>query len=313
MKRAFHIAMMALVFFVGATATTGDASGGREVLVIQSLSIAPYEAVFEGFQAVVQGPVERILLPDTDPVRLAERMRRRWPGAIFCIGRQALEAVSHFEGVPIVFAMVLEPPEADRESDGHSKRFTGIHMFVEPREQVRVFKRLFPELERMGVLYNPGRTMGAAAATAVESLGMKAVAVPISDPKQGVAALDAMVEKIDAFWMLPDLSVWSPETVEYLFLESLRRRIPVLTFSKKYVDMGAAVAVGIQPRYIGFQAGRIINRLPEEAPQGGAVTVYPDEIAVSVNRAIAEKLGKDSPNWTMKSRPPADHANQVPD
>lgn len=298
--------MMALVFFVGATATTGDASGGREVLVIQSLSIAPYEEVFEGFQAVVQEPVERILLPDADPVRLAERMRRRWPAAIFCIGRQALEAVSHFEGVPIVYAMVLEPPEAGRESDGYPKRLTGIRMFVEPREQVRVFKRLFPEVERMGMLHNPGRSLGAAAVAALESMGMNAVAAPISDPTQGVAALEAMVEKIDAFWMLPDLSVWSPETVEYLFLVSMSRHIPVLTFSKKYVDMGASVAVGIKPRYIGFQAARIINRLPEGELQGGAITVHPDEMAVFINTSIAEKLGKKILQWSVKTHPPVD-------
>jgi len=305
--------MMALVVFIGAIATTGEASGGKTVLVIQSLSIAPYEAVFEGFQKVVQGPVERILLPDADPARLAERMRQRWPAAIFCIGRQALDAVSHFQGVPIVYAMVLDPPESGPESDIHPKRLTGIRMVVEPREQVRVFKRLFPKVERMGVLYNPGGSMGVVAVKAVESLGVAAVAVPISDPKQGVAALDAMFADIDAFWMLPDLSVWSPETVEYLLLVSMRRQIPVLTFSKKYVDMGAAVAVGIQPRYIGFQAGRIVNRLPKEAPQGGAMTVYPDEIAVSINPTVAEKLAKDNPNWTMKSHPPADHENRVSD
>lgn len=296
-----------VLLFVGATGTTGETFGGKGVLVIQSLPIAPYQAVFEGFQKVVQAPVERILLPDTDPVRLAERMRRRWPAAMFCIGRQALEAVSHFKGVPIVYAMVLEPPESVPASDIHPNPLTGIRMFVEPREQVRVFKRLFPEVKRMGVLYNPGRSMGAAAVTAVEGMGMTAVAAPISDPKQGVAALDAMVADIDAFWMLPDLSVWSPETVEYLLLVSMRRRMPVLTFSKKYVDMGAAVAVGIEPRYIGFQAGRIINRLPEAAAQGGAKAVYPDEIAVSINTTFAEKLGKDDRHWSVKINPPGNH------
>lgn len=281
------------------------AYGEPDTLVIQSLKISPYDEVFEGFKETVQGSVERMLLTDTDPFRVAAHIKRRWPAAVFCIGGEALDSLRRIPSPPIVYAMVLDPPGTGSRRNDFSNRMTGIRMDTDPREQMEIFKEAFPKTKTVGMLYQPGGDSGKRAidaAEAVEAFGMKTLSVRISDAAQGVDALNTMAGRIDAFWMLPDLSVWSPETVEYLFLVSIRDRIPVLTFSMNYMKMGAVMAIGMTPRSVGRQAGEIVNRLGENDTAGEAAFLYPDKTRVAINMKIAEKLGAKDIRWSIKAR-----------
>ncbi|MFZ2948374.1 MAG: ABC transporter substrate binding protein, partial [Desulfuromonadaceae bacterium] len=65
----------------------------------------------------------------------------------------------------------------------------------------------------------------------------------------------------DLFWMLPDITVITPETAEAILLFSLENNIPILTFSEKYLERGAMLSIGIDPFDIGRQAGEMAQTL----------------------------------------------------
>ena len=64
--------------------------------------------------------------------------------------------------------------------------------------------------------------------------------------------------------VLPDITVITPETIEFLLLFSLENRIPVFTFSEKYVESGALMSIIIDAFDIGCQAGEMAKAIQAE-------------------------------------------------
>lgn len=100
-----------------------------------------------------------------------------------------------------------------------------------------------------------------------------------------------MKEKIDAFWMLPDITVITPETVKFLLLFSFENNIPLLAFSEKYVEAGAFMSTGIDAFYMGHQAGEMANKILSGRVVKDVQQVYARKLIVSTNLMIARKLG----------------------
>ena len=100
-----------------------------------------------------------------------------------------------------------------------------------------------------------------------------------------------MKEKIDVFWMLPDITVITPETVEFLLLFSFKNRIPLLAFSEKYLELGAFMSTGIDPFDMGAQAGEMANKILSGRQIKNVHQVLARKVVVSTNLMIAGKLG----------------------
>ena len=72
--------------------------------------------------------------------------------------------------------------------------------------------------------------------------------------------LEELKGKIDVFIMLPDVTVTNRETIDSMLLFSFRNRIPIFTFSEKYVEMGALAALIVNPYDLGAQTGEIVRK-----------------------------------------------------
>jgi len=105
-----------------------------------------------------------------------------------------------------------------------------------------------------------------------------------------------MQGEIDALWILPDVTVLAPESVQYMLLFSFRNKIPLLGLSENQARMGALFGLSFgSGRDIGIQAGEIANeilsgRRAEEIPFTTA-----RRLKLTVNLKTAGKLGLQVP------------------
>ncbi len=158
---------------------------------------------------------------------------------------------------------------------------------------------IFPGKKRIGVIYDP-RNTGAFfedAVKAARAAGLELISQQIHDPSRLPAALSAMQDRIDIFWMLPDPSVVTTENVDLLLRFSFQRAVPIFTFSRKYVDMGAVASLDLDPYDIGVQVGELANRLKTGS---GSVREYARTSLLTVNRNVAAKMGLAITDETMR-------------
>ncbi|MDD2320247.1 MAG: ABC transporter substrate binding protein [Geobacteraceae bacterium] len=260
-----------------------------DVLVVQKYRAKPYADVVRGFESVATGKVSLLVLEESsgeDPLR---EIRRRRPDLILALGADALSKVRRIGNIPIIYCMVLNPDPLLGSEDN----ITGISMSITPEKQLASLRKVLPKLDKIGTAYNPDK-MGSfveKARVAGQKMGIRLVAAKVERAKDFPRALESLPQDLDAYWMLPDSTVTTPETVEAMILFSIQTRIPVFTFSDKYLRMGAFMSVELDTIDLGKQAGRVAEKIRSGTAVGDIPRAYADHATTTVNQAVAEKFG----------------------
>ena len=268
----------------------GTAAAEFRVLAVQSFRVAPYESALAGFETACLCRIDRFILSERKGDDVRDAVRKTRPDAVLAIGREALAAAAEVRRIPVFYVMALDP----RPTAAQRENFYGVSMIVSPDAQLEILSSALPGLHRMGVLYDPGRTGPFVTAARKASAG-KGVALT-EEPLAGAAgvpdALKGMLGDIQAFWLLPDLTVVTAETVRHIILSCLTGGVPVIAFSEKYLEMGALMAITFDPRDMGVQVGQMAvsvlrgGDLPPEARHR-----YARRPVTTINETIARKLG----------------------
>jgi putative tryptophan/tyrosine transport system substrate-binding protein len=260
----------------------------KKILTIQSSNITPYEDALKGFQSTCSYPVDSFVLSEMKGRDVIQVIKNINPSVILSIGMDALDKIKGIEDVPIIYVMVTNTQLINSKVN-----FTGVRMSVAQEQQLAVFLKAIPSVKKIGLLYNPDKTgyMAQRASEACKKTGINLIAREVRDPRECPAAIKSMAGKIDGFWMFPDSSIFTAETLEYLFLFSIGNKVPILTFSEIYLDSGALVSVGVDPFDMGAQAGWVACEILEGKPVSSLTPVDARKQIISVNVKAAEKLG----------------------
>ena len=264
------------------------AEAGQEIVAVQSIRIRPYEEAIEGFRSVCNARMNRLVLRELQGRDVVDKINEIRPEMVLAIGMDALLRVKMVKEIPVVYLMVLNPRSA-LDCDN----ITGVCMDISQKEQLTSVCRVLPNVKNIGLLYDPVRTghFAERAQHAATEIGIKLIANRIDRPMDVPLTVNGMKGKIDLFWMLPDLTVITPETVEFLLLFSLENEIPVLAFSEKYVELGALMSIGIDAFDIGRQAGEMAQEILSGRDVKRVQPVDARKSVISINMKIAEKLG----------------------
>ncbi len=283
-KRSSFFVLITLLILNGFAAS----SGAGEIVVIKSADIQPYNDALEGFRSSFADDVTEIVLSETEPAEAFRRVHDARADAVFAIGMDALNLARSVVDIPVIYAMVPHHPPL---SSG-PKPISGVSMYIPPDRYIEAMLDVFYGAKRIGVIYDP-RNSEAYMKEALQSAqgrGVELVLRKASRPSDIPALVDSLKDKIDVFWMLPDTTVINPETVKYLLLFSFQNKVPIFTFSKKYVEMGSTAGLYTAPFDIGVQAGEIARKLvTEKNPK----TIRTDarRTVLAVNRKIIKKFG----------------------
>lgn len=264
-----------------------SASGG--IIAVQSSNIKPYNDALRGFEDACNCGTKHLLITEAEERDLQTIIHSAQPDLVLAIGIDALNKVKSIKDLPIVYIMVLNPQLGTSD---HAN-ITGISMIISPETQLSMIKRFMPDAKSVGLLYDASRMddfVTKARRTAV-SEGIRLVASEVRSPKDLPEQLKNMGENIDLFWMLPDVTVVTPETVEFILLSLIEKKIPVVTFSDKYLKIGAAVSLMIDAFDIGKQAWEMTEKVLAGAEIKKIEKRFARKSIVSVNRDIANKLG----------------------
>ena len=270
----------------------GVAEAEQSIVALQSVRVVPYEQAVEGFKSVCGAKIKRLVISElkgADGAAVAGTIDGLKPDMVLAIGMGALSKVKAIKHIPVVYLMVLNP----QSILSGEKNIIGVSMNIPPGKQLYILHEALPEVKRVGLVYDPERTgtFVRAARNAARRVGITVVAMEVHGPREVSSSIYGMRDKIDIFWMLPDLTVITPETIELLLLLSLEEKIPILTFSEKYVELGALLSIGIDAFDIGRQAGEMANAVLSGKGIKAIKPVDARREVISVNTKVAQKLG----------------------
>ncbi|MBI5409406.1 MAG: ABC transporter substrate-binding protein [Nitrospirae bacterium] len=275
-----------ILLCLSAWPSTAPASG---LIAVQSINIKPYNEALKGFREACNCDAEQFIISEMEGTDIIKKIHEERPDVILAVGVDALGKVKNVKNIPVVYVMVLNPQSVLSSNEN----ITGVSLYVAPEKQLSVLKNALPGLKSVGLLFDPLRSgdFVRKASLAASAAGIELTAKEVRNSKDVPAMLKELNGKINAFWMLPDITVITPETVEYLFLYTLENKIPVMTFSDKYLGMGALMSLDADAYDIGKQAWEITKNILSGTPVRELKETDARDALVTINQKIAGKLG----------------------
>lgn len=282
MKTLFFTSFVSLLLFAGSAFAS-------DILVLQSLRVKPFDDALRGFKSVTKVDSRTVLLSEKDVTDIAMLVRAERPRLILAIGADALKSVKWIKDIPIIYIMVLNP---DRIA-GEGKNIVGINMNIPPERYLELMEKVNMDRLKVGVFYDPTKT-GAFMKRILQTAGSRDIAitaVEVHSPKEIPETFKRMKSAFNIFWMLPDSTVVTPETVEFILLQTEKIGLPVVAFAGKYVESGALFSLDIDGFDMGNQAGEMANNILDGASVSEIANADARKSVLKVNRNVAKKLG----------------------
>jgi putative tryptophan/tyrosine transport system substrate-binding protein len=264
-------------------------ASASDVLVLQSLRVKPFEDALRGFRNVCKAEAKTVVVADAEGADMGRLVREERPELILAIGAEALQRVKRIRDIPIIYLMVLNPEKIT----GDARNVVGVDMNIPPEKYLELMERLnLPKL-KVGLFYDPDKTGGFVKRIrqAAATMGIEITAREVHSPREVPEMLIKMRGSCNIFWMLPDSTVVTPETLEMLLLFTQESRIPIIAFAGKYVDTGALASLDIDGFDLGKQAGEMANRVLDGTRVSQLKDAEARKSVMRINRKVAAKLG----------------------
>ncbi len=260
-----------------------------EVVAVVSAGIKPFHEALEGFQYTCGCKVKKVLNVELENADLKGKILKNKPDLILSVGLDALSLVKDIGNVAIVYVMVVNPGPIV-----HGRQnITGVSMSIPPQKQLYTLQKTFPEIKRIGLVYDPGNT-GQFIKEAVRyasSFGITLIAREVFHSGGVPTLIESFKGGIDALWVLPDRTIMTAKNIEFFFHFSLKNKIPVISFARKYMAMGALISLSINTFDLGKQAGETGHNILSGISLKKLHRAGARKIDLSVNTELAKKLG----------------------
>lgn len=163
--------------------------------------------------------------------------------------------------------------------------------------QIRFIQLALPRHRRCGVILGKrslhlAEALEAAAADSRLSLRV----MDISATSKPIDGIKGVLGTNDVILAVPDADALTPNVAKWLLYMAYQKEIPVIGFSKAFVDAGALGAVYTDPEQIGRQAAEIALRAALAAGKSGSggwalpSPQYPEYFHIAINDSVARSL-----------------------
>jgi len=269
------------------------AASEKPACVLISREIAPYIAMVEGLEdALGNQLLQRYFLNrEGQPYTLAG------PGGVFdprrfsvlvAVGPEALRFL-HGLGtdVPLVYAMVLNPGNV--VGSAAPDFFCGVTLNLSAATQIFSIRRHFPDLNRLGVLFDPVNNQDwfDQAADVGRASGIELIPLRVHQVR-GRVVLPADFQRAEAILFIPDRSIISQTVIRHVIKEAALHGIPIVGYNQFFHDAGAALSIVVDYRGVGGQVARQVEHLLAGKRCEGEL---PPAFAVHINGPVWKALG----------------------
>ena len=282
---------------------TQESAWGQDIVILKSADVGAYNAAASSFKETFSSKMEILeydLQGDLAQGRKVGRKVRASPAKlVVAIGlKAALAAKLEILDIPIISCMVLTPAKYDLPHNN----MTSVGLRIPIEHQFDMIQQLIPTVKRVGVLFDPTKTDQTIqqAKALAKKHSLQFVGSPVSSPQDVPAMLRTLLPKIDVLWLIPDSTVLTEDSLDFLLSTSLEARIPIIGFSSGLVRSGAFAGLYINYAKVGAQVANLAQKILDGGRISQGMSLPPEHISLAINKQIAEYLGIAVPQHLLK-------------
>lgn len=250
--------MICLLFAVSYAGNPPSEEDAKGVLINSDITVEKYEVTGKEFKKNLPYPLIEMRLDE-----------RRWrlpniedflydEGAdfIYCIGTKAYFIAHEYAGdTNVIFSSIINWKRLPMK-----EKVYGVSNELHPAMQMTLFRYIFPNMKKIGVLYSRqfNSAWYDAAKERAKEVDIEIIGRSVSFHKDITAGLQAILPKIDALWLISDpMVVSNNKSLLEIMKMCEERKIPILSYHEAFEKYGAALIVSVDNPTIGRQAVEI--------------------------------------------------------
>ncbi|WP_271271681.1 ABC transporter substrate-binding protein [Aliamphritea hakodatensis] len=274
------------------------ASAAAQALIVLSNEQQPYQIVNREIILQSKGPVPQTISVDNLRHRPVSYLQQFNP--LITVGSAAADYL--FANAPDgsqIISSFIPKPGYRRLLNRYAHRLqqvghTAVFLDQPYHRHIRLARAVQPDARNLGVILGPttGKDLPALE-TASKAMGFRLNHDELVSKDNPLQMLQPIMAGSDIFLALPDQAIFNRTTAKWILFMSYQQHIPLIGFSRSYVDAGALAAVISTPEQIGLQTAEILNRYNDSGtlPPAG----YSAYFSVITNPQVARNLNIELP------------------
>jgi len=217
----------------------------------------------------------------------------------------AQTAANVISETPVLITAVTDPVEAgvvnSMETPGGN--VTGTTDMNPVAKQLELIKQFLPELDTLGILYNPGEVNSVVqvdlAKKKAKETGIAIEEGTVSNSSEVSLAVSSLVGSVDAIYVPTDNIIVS--AMPTVLQTAYNNQIPVFASENNSVEQGAIATLGIDYYQLGRQTGSMAVRILNGADPAEMAVESSKELKLYINQKSASEIGLEIPADLLES------------
>lgn len=284
--------------FIGWVLLCLTVSVKADTLIVLSSDLSAYREVASSLSSHIETPTKTVLLAEF----ISESSNSSFQ-AVVAVGSKA--AASLFTTLPEnqkLYATFLPRQTYQALLEKHKdhpriklSNISAVYLDQPYTRQLSLARLIVPEATNIATALGPNsqKDLGLLTAAA-KQFNFTLLHETLSESDSPIQKLQPLIRNANAFLTLPDKSVFNRTTAKWILYISFRQKIPLIGFSKKYVDAGALAAVFSTPQQIGQQTAELIEQTVHKKTL--PKSEHPRYFSVATNSKAANALRINLPS-----------------
>lgn len=231
-------------------------------------------------------------------LQIANKFVAQQPSVVVGVGTIAAQSFVKYTQsgrTQLVFSSVTDPLGAKLAAvnDKNMPNISGVSNFVPLEPQLKLIKTLQPQLQNLGIIYNPGEVNSVQIVKQLEqacnALNIRLHKQAIAKTTDAVQATTKLASNVEAIFISNDNTALS--SLQSIVRAALQAQVPVYVSDTDAVESGAIAALGPNQYDLGKQTGAMVAKVLKGADINNLPVEYPANTELVINFAIAQKLG----------------------
>lgn len=203
----------------------------------------------------------------------------------------------------MVFSSITDPVGASlvKSLENSNNNVTGMSNYVDVAPQLAMFKKVLPELKKIGFIYNPGD------ANSITQLGdlekaapefeMEVITQAVNRTADVPQAAARLANRTDAIFIYGDNTALA--ALESIVTAAVKEGVPVFVADTDAVEFGPLAALGPNQYQLGIDTADMIARVLNGEDINAIPVGFPGKMELVVNLDTAKKLNMELPEEIM--------------
>ncbi len=238
----------------------------KRVLIINSdKSVGKYATIHKEFESELSVKAFEIDLrgENLNPRTLKQKVSKVRPHLVYTIGSKAyLQATAIIKDKPLIFSSMINWRRFPIEGNIY-----GIALELSTEMPLYMYSYLFPKIRTLGVLYSKRHNQQwfDNAVSQAEEVGIRLYGKSIEAPSELTGALNHLLSKVDAIWLISDpMVLYNATHVQQIFAKSAAKQKPIFAYNTLFSKYGAVLTIAADIPTMGRQAAGLVLDILEQ-------------------------------------------------